>query len=183
VKMDVRQLRVAEAVRLLNSTPLGEVIQPHVVYRHLNRAAYKIGDGRKIDLLRYAAWLFHTRFGDQPAPGSGLGDYEAMKDAANQRNRSLSESVRDIAAEGWVHAPVNPQRKDTCRRSFRLFCEMYFPQTFHLAWSQDHLKVIAKIEKAVLEGGLFAMAKPTAGAAGGRPEQSRQGTAALDRRS
>ncbi|MDW8265312.1 MAG: hypothetical protein RMJ52_08260 [Gemmataceae bacterium] len=32
--------------------------------------------------------------------------------------------------------------------------------TFHLPWSQDHLKVIAKIEQAVLRGGLFAMAMP-----------------------
>ncbi len=40
------------------------------------------------------------------------------------------------------------------------FCEAYFPQTFHLAWSPDHLKVIAKIEQAVLHGGLFAMAMP-----------------------
>ena len=31
MKVDPRQLRVAEAVRLLNSTPLGEVVQPHVV--------------------------------------------------------------------------------------------------------------------------------------------------------
>ena len=61
MKFDPRQLRVAEAVRLLNSTPVGEVVQPHVVYRHLNRAAYKIGDGRRIDLVRYAAWLFHAR--------------------------------------------------------------------------------------------------------------------------
>ena len=160
MKVDPRNLRVAEAVRLLNSTPLGEVVQPHVVYRHLNRAAYKIGDGRKIDLVRYAAWLFHARREDQHAPGAGLGDYEAMKEAANQRNRSISESARDIAAEGWVHPPVNPQRKDACRRSFRGFCEQYFPQTFHLAWSKDHLKVIAKIEQAVLEGGLFAMAMP-----------------------
>jgi hypothetical protein len=28
VKVDPRQLRVAEAVRLLNSTPLGDVVQP-----------------------------------------------------------------------------------------------------------------------------------------------------------
>ncbi|MEY3231505.1 MAG: hypothetical protein RL689_1594, partial [Planctomycetota bacterium] len=40
------------------------------------------------------------------------------------------------------------------------FCETYFGQTFHLKWSDDHLKVIAKIEQAVLEGGLFAMAMP-----------------------
>jgi hypothetical protein len=41
-----------------------------------------------------------------------------------------------------------------------VFCEQYFPQTFHLAWSADHLAVITKIEQAVLEGGLFAMAMP-----------------------
>ena len=29
-----------------------------------------------------------------------------------------------------------------------------------MAWSPDHLKVIAKIEQAVLDGGLFAMAMP-----------------------
>ena len=40
------------------------------------------------------------------------------------------------------------------------FCEAYFPETFSLPWSPDHLKVIAKIETAVLRGGLFAMAMP-----------------------
>jgi hypothetical protein len=44
--------------------------------------------------------------------------------------------------------------------SFQRFCETYFQQTFHLPWSADHLKIIAKIEQAVLEGGLFAMAMP-----------------------
>ncbi len=159
MKSDPRQLRVAEAVRLLNSTPLGEVVQPHVVYRHLNRAAYKIGDGRRIDLVRYAAWLFHARR-ETFEPGWTEGNYEAHKEAVNARGRAASESSRDIAAEGWVHPPVNAERRDSCRRSFRGFCEQYFPQTFHLAWSPDHLAVIAKIEQAVLEGGLFAMAMP-----------------------
>jgi len=166
VKVDPRNLRVAEAVRLLNSTPLGEVVQPQVVYRHLNRAAYKIGDGRKIDLARYAAWLFHARR-ETFEPGWTEGNYEAHKDAVNARSRLASESSRDIAggggastSEGWVHAPRNAERRDSCRMSFRGFCEAYFPQTFHLAWSQDHLKVIGKIETAVIDGGLFAMAMP-----------------------
>ena len=162
---DPRQLRVAEVVRLLNSTPMGEVVQPHVVYRHLNGAAYKIGDGRRIDLVRYAAWLFHARrdlsgAGAGGEPGWTEADYQKHKDTVNARGRALSESSRDIAAEGWVHEPKNVARKDDCRRSFRRFCEQYFSQTFHLAWSQDHLKVITKIEQAVLEGGLFAMAMP-----------------------
>jgi hypothetical protein len=162
LKFDPRQLRVAELVRLLNATPLGEVVQPHVVYRHLNRAAYKIGDGRRIDLVRYAAWLFHARQ-ELFEPGWTEGDpanYARHKESVNARGRAMSESSRDISAEGWVHAPVNPARKDSCRQSFRGFCEQYFPQTFHLPWSQDHLTVIAKIEHAVLEGGLFAMAMP-----------------------
>jgi len=160
-QLDPRNLRVAEAVRLLNATPLGEVVQPHVVYRHLNRAAYKIGDGKRIDLVRYAAWLFHARH--EPSvgePGWTESNYESHKDAVNARSRASSESSRDIASEGWVHPPMNPDRKAVCCSSFRGFCEQYFPQTFHLAWSQDHLKVIAKIENAVLGGGLFAMAMP-----------------------
>jgi hypothetical protein len=160
-KVDPRQLRVAEAVRLLNSTPLGEVAQPHVVYRHLNRAGLHIGDGKRIDLLRYAAWLFHARQ-EMAGAGSTESGYEAHKDAVNARSRAASESSRDIAAEGWVHEPKDVERKEECRTSFRLFCESYFPQTFHLAWSADHLKVIAKIEQAVLHGGLFAMAMPRA---------------------
>jgi len=55
------------------------------------------------------------------------------------------------------------RRKAKAERDFRFFCEQYFPQTFHLPWSPDHLKVIAKIEQAVLEGGLFAMAGPRRG--------------------
>ena len=55
---------------------------------------------------------------------------------------------------------VNPERKARAATDFRFFCEAYFPFTFHLAWSPDHLKVIAKIEQAVLHGGLFAMAMP-----------------------
>lgn len=44
--------------------------------------------------------------------------------------------------------------------SFRDFCESYFARKFSLAWSPDHLNVIAKIEAAVLRGGQFAMAMP-----------------------
>ncbi len=157
--IDPRKLKAAEAVRLLNATPLGEVAQPHVVYRHQNRAAYKIGDGKRIDLVKYAAWLFHARHESFP-PGWTEADYEKHKDAVNARSRAQSESSRDIAADGWVHEPRDVDRRRRASESFRVFCDAYFPQTFHLAWSPDHLKVIAKIEEAVLNGGLFAMAMP-----------------------
>ncbi len=48
--IDPRQLRPNELVRLLNSTPLGEVIGERQLLRHRSRAGFRIGDGRHVDL-------------------------------------------------------------------------------------------------------------------------------------
>ncbi|MBI5864852.1 MAG: phage terminase large subunit family protein [Planctomycetes bacterium] len=157
--IDPRKMKPNELVRLLNSTPLGEVISERQLHRHRARAGFRIGDGRTADLLRYVAWLVIERHRPRPEP-AGLTGYEAMKERAAQRNREMALLGRDIAPGDWVHSPREPVRRARAERDFRFFCEAYFPQTFHLPWSPDHLKVIAKIELAVLEGGLFAMAMP-----------------------
>ncbi|MEW6199786.1 MAG: terminase gpA endonuclease subunit [Planctomycetota bacterium] len=157
--IDPRRLKPTELVRLLNSTPLGEVISERQLHRHRSRAGFRIGDGRTVDLLRYVAWLVLERHRPRPEP-TGLTGYEAHKERAAQRNREMALLGRDIAAGEWVHPPRNADQRERAERDFRLFCEAYLPQTFHLPWSDDHLKVIAKIEQAVLEGGLFAMAMP-----------------------
>ncbi len=153
--IDPRKLKPSELCRLLNSTPLGEVINERQLYRHRTRAGFRIGDGRRIDLLRYVAWLIQVRH--EPKPERDAGGYEAMKEQARARNAALSQSGRDI---GDLPPVANPERKAAAAVSFRFFCESYFPQTFHLPWSDDHLRVINKIEQAVLHGGLFAMAMP-----------------------
>jgi hypothetical protein len=43
-----------------------------------------------------------------------------------------------------------------------MFCETYLPQIFYLAWSPDHLRVIAKLQNAVVNGGQLAIAMPRA---------------------
>ena len=154
--IDPRKLKPTELVRLLNSTPLGEVISERQLHRHRSRAGFRIGDGRTVDLLRYVAWLVIERHRPKPDPG-GLAGYDAVKERARVRAEQLSLSGRDI---GELPVIANAERKQRASRNFRFFCEQYFPQTFHLPWSPDHLKVIAKIEQAVLEGGLFAMAMP-----------------------
>lgn len=153
--IDPRRLGPAELCRLLNSTPLGEVINERQLYRHRTRAGFRIGDGRHIDLFRYVGWLVRVRH--EPKAEAAPGGYEAMKEQARARNAALSLSGRDI---GDLPEVVNADRKARAESDFRFFCECYFPLTFHLTWSQDHLKVIAKIEQAVLRGGLFAMAMP-----------------------
>ncbi|TVQ58592.1 MAG: hypothetical protein EA377_00065, partial [Phycisphaerales bacterium] len=157
-KIDPRQLRPTELCRLLNSTPLGEVISDRQLRRHRTRAGFRIGDDRTIDLLRYTAWLAAERHLRQDeVAADGLAGYDAHRERTRERQKALSLSGRDI---GDLPEVVDPARKAKCTSSFRRFCEVYFPQTFHLKWSNDHLKVIAKIEQAVLEGGLFAMAMP-----------------------
>lgn len=153
--IDPRQLRPSMLTRMLNSTPLGEVITERTLRRHRNRAGYRIGDEKHVDLFRYAAWLVWLRH--NPEPEKPTADYEAMKESARARNAELSAIGRNI---GDIPDVVDPQRKGKAETDFRFFCEAYFPQTFCLPWSDDHLKVIAKIKQAVLRGGLFTMAMP-----------------------
>lgn len=157
-KLDPRALKPSETCRLLNSTPLGEVISERQLHRHRTRAGFRIGDGRTVDLLRYVAWLVTTRHAPKPEPRDDeLTGYDAVRERARERNKALSLSGRNI---GDLPPVGDPERKQRCTASFKAFCDAYFPQTFHLPWSDDHLKVIAKLETAVLEGGLFAMAMP-----------------------
>ena len=162
--IDPRRLRPSELCRLLNSTPVGEVISDRQLYRHRTRAGLRItsaGSSRNIDLLRYAAWLVAERHKPKPDP-EGLTGYEAHKERSAQRNRDLSMSGRDI---GEMPAVADPDRHRRCADSFRLFCEEYFPQRFRQhgefwPWSEDHLRVMSMIEQVVREGGQFAVAMP-----------------------
>ena len=71
-----------------------------------------------------------------------------LKDKARERNAAIALAGRDI---GELPAVADPDRKAKAAGSFRYFCEAYFSLTFHLAWSPDHLKVITKIEEAVVQ--------------------------------
>jgi len=164
VAIDPRRLRPSELCRLLNSTPLGEVINERQLHRHRTRAGLRItssADPRNIDLLRYVAWLVSERHKPKPEP-EGLTGYDAHRERSRQRNLELALSGRDI---GELPAVVDPERKQRCSASFRLFCEEYFPLRFRQhgefwPWSDDHLHVINKIERVVREGGQFAVAMP-----------------------
>jgi len=65
---DPRKLRPGELCRLLNSSPLGEVINEGQLRRHRTGAGLRVGDGRYVDLIRYAAWLVQNRHATKPDP-------------------------------------------------------------------------------------------------------------------
>ncbi len=155
---DPRRLRAVDLLRLLNSTPLGAVVDRNRLRRHRDEAGLRIsspqGDGSALDLFRYAAWL---RRRARRSPHAAVDPYLAHKERARVRAATLSHTGRDI---GEIPPVAQPLRRDAATQNFRAFCDSYFPHTFTLPWSPDHLKVIARIEEAVLHGGLFAMAMP-----------------------
>lgn len=63
---DPRMLRPGELCRLLNSTPLGEVITVRQLRRHRTRAGLRVDDGRYVNLLRFVAWLIEVRHAPKP---------------------------------------------------------------------------------------------------------------------
>ena len=151
-------MRVVDVARLLNSTSFGFVLAQARLYREFNRVGFRIGSSenpRNINLLKYIAWMFERKH--TPEETSGARSYEERRNAERDRQAEQSLAGRDI---GPLPEVVNPDRKAACERNFQLFCESYFPETYSLAWSPDHLKVIEKIETAVLRGGLFALALP-----------------------
>lgn len=149
------KIRPTQLVQMLNSTPLGEVTNERQMLRHRNRAGFRVGDGKHINLVYYTAWLVHERH--KPKTEVAPESYEDRKERQRARAAAQSVSGRDI---GELQPVANPDRKKRATTDFQFFCESYFPETFSLAWSPDHLKVIAKIEQAVIHGGLFALAMP-----------------------
>lgn len=155
-KIDPLSLSPTQLVRLLNSTPLGPVIDAAALHRQRNEAGLRIaadGDGNRLNLVKYVAWLARKR--DEPTPPKLSEQERRQRDL--QRKLTESREARDIGRPPEV---VDPDRRLRCEQSFQLFCETYFPAAFCLPWSEDHLRIITKVERAVIDGGLFAFAMP-----------------------
>jgi hypothetical protein len=91
---DPRKLRPGELCRLLNSTPLGEVVNEGQLKRHRMQAGLRIGDSRHVDLLRYVAWLIQVRHEPKPR----------LEDVA-PKAADLAEAARGAAALGSRRKP------------------------------------------------------------------------------
>jgi hypothetical protein len=85
--------------------------------------------------------------------------YEEHKSREANRSRKKSEAGRDI---GELPPVKDPARREACRLNLRLFLESYLAEQFFIKFSPDHLLAISKLEKAIIEGGLFALAMPRA---------------------
>ena len=68
--------------------------------------------------------------------------YEEHKASAADRSAAMSAAGRDI---GELPKPVNWSRRRKAAKSLRKFTETYGKRVFHLAWSDDHIRVCCRV--------------------------------------
>ena len=149
-QLDPNKLTRNELVQIVNSTALGAVLTRARLDRQMNRAGRRWHDGQYIRLPEYVRWLAaEADRPPEPKPDARGADL-ARKNAATYRAQNIAP-IPEVA---------DPARRAKACADFRYFCETYFASALYRAWSDDHLRVIEQIERAVKEGGLFAFAMP-----------------------
>lgn len=83
--------------------------------------------------------------------------YEAHKARTAEAQRDQSTKGREL---GELPPPKDPARKERCRESLRDYLETYYPDTFAIGWSPDHLEFINDVESVIRNGGRKAIMMP-----------------------
>ena len=85
----------------------------------------------------------------------------AVPAAVTERDRLARLSRQRAEQKKEVGPPPDiedPERRECCSKSLKLFCETYAPEAFSLGWSDAHLRAIDRIQEAATLGALFAFA-------------------------
>lgn len=83
--------------------------------------------------------------------------YARTKAAMAAKSREASASGREI---GELPAVVEPELRQQCEASLQQFLEVCFPMAFRLGWCEDHLVLIAELQRVILSGGFRAIGMP-----------------------
>jgi hypothetical protein len=76
-----------------------------------------------------------------------------------RRTKESRERTYESSDVGKIPAPRNPRRRKACRLDLYRFLTTYFPHSTGLSpFSEDHRRVIARIEHCILYGGRFVNA-------------------------
>lgn len=93
---DSHQLKPGALIRLVNSTPLGPVLDARRLRAHRDRSGLRIGDGQTINLFRYAAWLADERRKPPAAAAAASTSAPTLKELA----AAMEVSVRTLNT--WI---------------------------------------------------------------------------------
>jgi hypothetical protein len=163
---DPRSLRPGELLGMLNSTPLGQVITEKRLRKHREKFGTAIGDGKRVDLLRYCARLmFESIVASPPATIQGAQEvegtaaYERKKERERKRSADRALSGRDIGpAIEEARKSINWERRNKAEETGEAWLKTYLPGDFPLDFSQDQLDYIHDAVHQLINGGLKASA-------------------------
>lgn len=82
------------------------------------------------------------------------------KERREQAAQIMSKRARSVREVGDIPEPKDPERRASCENDLARFLLTYLPRSFYLPFSEDHLTVLRKLERAILHGGQFAEAMP-----------------------
>ena len=83
--------------------------------------------------------------------------YAAHKADSAARSREKSASGRDI---GDIPSCADVKLRKRCEADLQTFLETCFPNAFRLGWCEDHLLLIAELQRVILTGGFRAIGMP-----------------------
>jgi hypothetical protein len=88
-----------------------------------------------------------------------VSDNDDLNDPFERQRRYERKKAARAAEVGDIPAVADPARREACRLNLRLFLITYFPASTGLSpFSEDHERVIGRIQGCVLDGGLFVQA-------------------------
>ena len=123
--LNLRSLRICDTVRLLNSTPLGEVISERQLYRHRTRSCGQFMAGpRRIDFFKYIAWV------------------RAQVERRRQKHRNQPEYLRQIRKGPRISVSVNDIMGLLERQNFR--CALTGRKLLPTSASLDHIHPVSR---------------------------------------
>jgi hypothetical protein len=115
VPVELHKLRSSELCQLLNSTPIGEVINERQLRRHRACAGTALGRSTKsVDLLRYIAWLAQVRHLSKPGSAitsANLDLFEAAEGAAALSLSQVDEESGGPVPRGKVKSNVRSKQE------------------------------------------------------------------------
>jgi hypothetical protein len=98
--VDTRRLRPIELCRLLNSTPLGQVITEQELRNHRVGAGHRLGSDRTIDLVGYIAWLVERRHAPKPNPRENAAPPRHLAEAAAGAAAVTGRRLKQVTGHG-----------------------------------------------------------------------------------
>jgi len=161
--IDPMSITLSQFVRLINSTKFGTVITTEKAKRYVDLGGYNVGDGKNINLYRFAAWFFDYSHDKAIKKNKRLlnrvEDQKTLQQNLARQSRRNASDLRNIMGSD-IPECSNPENVVRSKEDFQFFCEHYFPDVFFLPFNEYHKQIADSVSDIVRNGGKRGISAP-----------------------